>query len=130
MAKLKTDENLKKTVFVIEDDLFLIKAYQVKFEKEGWNVLVATNGTEALSFLEKNPPDVILLDLMLPAISGFDILEVIKKTNKWKDVPVLVITNLGQPQDIERTKTLGAKEYIVKTSVKINDIVNLIKKYA
>lgn len=120
--------NPKKTLLVIEDDLFLIRAYQVKFEKEGFNVLVATEGTSALAYLQKDPPDLIMLDLMLPGISGFDVLTEIRKNDKWKDVPVIILTNLGQEQDKKRGEEFGVKDYIVKANVKIAEVVERVKQ--
>lgn len=125
----KEDLNNKKTVLIIEDDVFLVKAYQIKFEKEGFNVLTATDGKEVADVLEKEPPHIVLLDLMLPGISGFDILETIKKNPKWKDVPVIILSNLGQTQDIERGKKLGANDYFIKTNIKMSEIVDTVRKY-
>lgn len=120
----------KNTVFIIEDDPLVVRVYEMKFEKEGAEVIIATDGSEALSFLEKeiDPPSVVLLDLMLPGVSGFDVLEAIRKNQKWKDVPVFILTNLGQPQDIERGKKLGVAEYIIKPHTKIQDVVDKVKK--
>lgn len=114
---------------IIEDDIFLIKAYQVKFEKEGIDAVVANDGKEAMGFLDKEPVSVVILDLMLPGMSGFDILEAIRKNSKWKNVPVIILSNLGQQEDIDRGKALGANEYFIKTNIKINEIVEKVKKY-
>ena len=122
-------ENKKKTVLIIEDDIFLIKAYQVKFEKEGIDAVVANDGKEAMGFLDKEPVSVVILDLMLPGMSGFDILEAIRKNSRWKKVPVIILSNLGQQEDIDRGKALGANEYFIKTNIKINEIVEKVKKY-
>lgn len=122
-------EDIKKTVLIIEDDIFLIKAYQVKFEKEGIDVVVISDGKEAMKFLDKEPVSVVILDLMLPGMSGFDILEAIRKNSKWKNVPVIILSNLGQQEDIDRGKALGANEYFIKTNIKINEIVEKVKKY-
>lgn len=119
----------KRTVLVVEDDFFLVQAYQDKFEKEGVNVLTAMDGRTALSFLEKDPPDAVLLDLMLPGVNGFDVLVAIKQNTKWKSVPVIILTNLGQDQDMKRGLSLGANEYIVKANIKISDLVEKIKFY-
>src|SRR3972149_660426 len=99
-----TQKTKKKIIFVVEDDVFLIKAYQIKFEKSGADVWIATDGNEALKFLQKEPPDVIFLDLLLPGISGFDVLAEIRKNEKWKNVPVFILTNLSQSEDVERAK--------------------------
>ena len=121
--------SLTKSVLVVEDDAFLVKAYQMKFQKEGLDVLVAKDGKEALSFLEKEPPNVLLLDLMLPGMSGFELLTAIRANERWKNIRVLILSNLGQPQDIARGKELGVVEYIVKANVKIADVVEKVKKY-
>ncbi len=128
----KTDGTSKvdnKIVFVIEDDAFLVKAYQIKLAKEGAQVWIATDGKEALDYLSKDPPAVVMLDLMLPSMSGFDILEAIRANSKWKKVPVLILTNLGQPQDVAKGKELGAADYIIKANTKINDIIEKVKQY-
>lgn len=119
----------KKIVFIVEDDLFLVKVYRVKFQQEGIEVWEAQDGKEALKFLEKDPPSLVLLDLMLPGLSGFEVLAEIRKNERWKDVPVIVLSNLGQSQDIERCKALGIKEYIVKADTRINDMVEKVKQY-
>ena len=119
----------KKVVLVVEDDVFLVKAYQIKFEKEGAEVQIASDGDTAMKMLEKDPPDVVLLDLMLPGKSGFEILEAIRKNSRWKDVPVLILTNLGQAADIERGQSLKATDYIIKANTKIEDIVKKVKRY-
>lgn len=122
-------ENKKKTILIVEDDIFLVKAYQIKLKAEGFDTLLAKDGTEVMDFLKQEPTDLIILDLMLPGVSGFDVLEIIKKNSKWKNIPVLVVSNLGQEEDMEKVKLMGAKEYIIKSSVKISDIVEKIKKY-
>ncbi|MDP3057815.1 MAG: response regulator [bacterium] len=119
-----------KVILLIEDDALLVKAYEAKFKKEGLNVWIIMNGTEAIKSLEKDPPSLVLLDLMLPGASGFDVLRAIKNNEKWKNIPVVVLTNLGQNQDIERIKEIGeVKEYIIKANMKISDIIEKIKKY-
>lgn len=123
------EKKSKKIVFVIEDDTFLVQAYQIKLKKEGIEVWVATDGEEALKFLKKDPPNLILLDIMLPKINGFSVLEEIKKNEKWKNTPVIILSNLGQQQDIEKGKSLGVNDYIVKANARINEVVEKIKKY-
>lgn len=129
MVKNTKSKKKKNIVFVVEDDVFLVKAYQIKFEKEGVEVWTATDGKEALNFLERQAPNVVMLDLMLPHLSGFDILTEIRKNERWKDVPVVILTNLGQPQDVERCKQLGVAGYIVKANIKINDVIEKVKKF-
>lgn len=124
----KENVRQKKIVFVVEDDLFLVQAYQVKFEKEKVEVWIATSGKEALSFLEKQPADVVLLDILLPGLNGFEFLTALRQNQNWKDVPVLILTNLSQADNISVAKKLGAKEYIVKAETKIDDVIEKVKK--
>lgn len=119
----------KKIILIIEDDPFLVKAYQLRFEKENMDVQVATTGTDAILRLEQAPPDIVMLDLMLPGVSGFDILGAIRKLPSWKNVPIIILSNLGQPEDIQRAKDLGANDYIVKANTKINEVADAVKKY-
>jgi DNA-binding response OmpR family regulator len=117
-------------VFIVEDDAAIDKAYSVKFAHEGINVKIAEDGEEALEILNKGYfPSLILLDLMLPKKSGFEVLEEIKQNPKLKDIPVLILTNLAQEVDASRGLTLGAKEYLVKADLRIEDLVKKVKKY-
>ena len=124
MVAAKTKNNKGKSVLIVEDDTFLIKAYEIRFEKESVGVAVATNAEEALNYLAKKPTNAILLDLMLPGMSGFELLEEIKKNEQWKNVPVIIVSNLSQDKDIELGKKLGAVDYIVKADVKVGEVVS------
>ncbi len=119
-----------KKILAIEDDRLLLKVYQVKLEREGFEVWNATDGTAAMELVKgAKVPDLVLLDLMLPGMSGFDLLAEIRKSKNWKDVPVIVLSNLGQSSDIARCKELGANDYVVKTDTKIADLVQRIRKF-
>jgi DNA-binding response OmpR family regulator len=128
MTEVASGEN-KKKVFVVEDDPFLVKAYQMKLSQEGMEVWTATDGKEALKFVaEHEPPNIVLLDLMLPGASGFDILQVIRANETWKKVPVIVLSNLGQSQDVQKAQELGVQDYIVKANTRITEIVDHVRK--
>ena len=130
MAKDEEKSEKKgKVVFIIEDDLFLVKMYRYDLESEGVEVWTSADGKEALTFLSKEPPNIVLLDLMLPGMSGFDVLATIRKNERWKNVPVIVLTNLAQPQDMERCKAYGIEEYIVKADIKITDVIQKVNRY-
>ena len=116
------------TVLIVEDDAFLAKTYEAKLHLEGSEVWIARDGEEAMELLRKEKPSLVLLDLMLPLVSGFDVLEAVRKDQKWEKVPVVVLTNLGQPQDRERAEKLGIVKYIVKVDAKIGDVVEEVKK--
>lgn len=132
MQKPQNKEELgskRRVVFIVEDDLFLVKVYRYELEKEGVEAWTSAGGKEAITFFDRDPPNVVLLDLVLPGISGFEVLAAMRKSEKWKDVPVIVLSNLAQPQDMERAKALGIEEYIVKADVKISDVIQKVKRY-
>ncbi len=120
-----------KTVLIVEDDIYMVRAYVMKLEKEdGVKVESVSNGEEASEFIKKNKPvDLVMLDLMLPKKSGFDVLKEMKENKLWKGVPVVILSNLGQQEDISRGKELGADDYIIKADTNINEVIKKIKKY-
>lgn len=119
----------ESTVLIIEDDRFLVKAYEVKMKGMGFRVDVAHDGEEGIEKIKENKPDIILLDLIMPKMDGFDVLEEIKKHKEWKKIPVLILTNLGQEDDRKRGLALGAKDYIVKADYSLAQIVDIVKKF-
>jgi len=117
-------------VLIVEDDTFLVRAYEVMLSSQGFNVSVVTDGEAALEALRSGPlPAVMLLDLMLPKLSGFEVLEQIQQDKKLQQVPVIVLSNLGQPDDIERAKALGAKDYFVKADTPLEKVVSVINQF-
>lgn len=120
----------KKTILIVEDDFFVSRAYAIKLEKENLNVQSVTDGEAAIEYLKKNEnPNLMLLDLMIPKKSGFEVLKEIKANEKWKNIPVIILSNLGQESDIKTGKELGAAEYIIKADVDIEKIIEKTKKY-
>lgn len=118
----------KKTkILVVEDETFLVKIYSVKLKKEGYDVTLATDGEEAIKMAAETKPDLILLDLILPKLNGFEALEEIRKNASLKKTPVIVLSNLGQEEDIKRAESLGATDYLVKANFSIQDVVSKIK---
>lgn len=117
-------------LLVVEDDTFLIKAYQAKLTREGFKIEIAVDGTEAIEKLGFNDYDLILLDLILPKINGFDVLKQLR-TSGWPAAkkPVLVFSNLGDPTDINKAKELGANDYLVKANITPNQVVEKIREY-
>jgi len=118
-----------KTVLVVEDDNFLIKAYEAHLAKAGFHVRTALDGVEAVESLKKVMPDIILLDLVMPRMDGFDVLEEMQKKSEWKKIPIVVVSNLGQESDRDRSLKLGAVEYIVKSDFSLQQTVDLISKH-
>lgn len=119
----------KAKILIVEDDNFLIKAYQIKFERAGFNVFIALDGDEGLKVSKKEMPDLIILDLMLPKMNGFEFLKKIKSDEKLKNIPVVALSNLGQRSDQEKAFSLGAAEYFIKTEHTLEEIINKISKY-
>lgn len=118
----------KKKILIVEDDKFLIKAYEIKFKKEGFDIMLAGDGMAGLEMAQKNP-DLVILDLMLPKLNGFEFLETIKKDEKLKNIPVIVLSNLGQKADMDRVMLLGAADYLVKTEYSLEEIIKKVEKY-
>ena len=119
--------NTKKKVLLVEDDPFLSDIYLTSLEKSGIKTIHAKDGNEALLKIEKGGFDLLLLDLLLPGIDGFEILEKIKDDVKMQKVPIVVLSNLMDPDKIKRAKNLGAKEYLLKTKFDPKEIVVKVK---
>ena len=119
----------KKKILLVEDDLFLSRAYTSALTNEGFTVIGATDGVEAMERAKLERPDLILLDLILPRKNGFEFMEDIKKDDELKDIPILVFSVLDQARDIEKAKALGALDYIVKSRVSLKDAVEKIREY-
>jgi len=117
-------------VLLIEDDKFLRTVLEKKLSTEGFEVISAVDGDEALGKIISDKPNLILLDIILPKRSGFLVLENIKKDPELTKVPVIIISNLGQEEDIKKGLSLGAIEYFVKAKVSLDDVVKKIKEYA
>ena len=118
----------KPKILIIEDDQRINKVYMAKLSVEGITVMTALDGEEGLRKIYSEKPDLILLDLMLPRKSGFDILKEIKADPKVKDIPVIILSNLAQEKEIEQGLALGAVDYLVKTDYSIQQVMEKIKK--
>jgi len=119
-------------ILLVEDDQFLSALLKTRLEKEKFNVILAHDGTEALEALRNNNFDLILLDIILPGKSGFDILEEAygdPQLSDKKSIPVIIISNLGQESDMERGKELGVVDYFVKARISIDELVRKINGY-
>jgi DNA-binding response OmpR family regulator len=117
-----------KKILVAEDDRFLLSAYNIKLKREGFEIITAMDGEEVLAVLKKVKPDLIILDLIMPKKDGFTVLKELKANEKWRDIPVLVASNLGQEEDIQLCKELGAADFIVKSDLSMTDLIEKIKK--
>lgn len=117
-----------KKIIIVEDENFLVDMYKLKFEQAGFDVLTAENGKRGLELSLKEKPDLILLDIVLPEMDGFEVLAELKKNKQTKDIPVLIFSNLGQKEEIEKGIKLGADAYVVKANYTPEQLIKHVKK--
>ncbi len=118
----------KKTILIVEDDEFLRSLTAKRLEKENYHIEVAVDGENAISVIETIKPSLILLDLLLPGKDGFEVLKKIRGTEATKAIPVIIFSNLGQKEDIEKAKALGVDDFLIKANFTLDDVVGKIKK--
>ena len=119
----------KKKILLVEDDTALAAVYKSRLELEGFEIREVNNGEEALSAAIEFKPDLILLDAMMPKISGFDVLDILRNTPDTTNIRVIMLTALSQPKDKERAESLGVDDYLVKSQVVIGDVVDRVKHH-
>lgn len=123
-------DNEKKTIMIVEDDSFVMDIYETKITKDGMDVIAASNGAEAIKKLEAGAkPDLILLDILMPYMNGLELLKKIKEDEKLKNIPVVLLTNLSQKEEIEEGLDLGAKDYLIKSHFTPSEVMEKINKY-
>jgi DNA-binding response OmpR family regulator len=118
---------MSKKILVAEDDKFLANAYRVKLTKAGYEVKLASDGVEVFKVLEDFQPELIILDLVMPIKDGFSTLEELKQHQSYKEIPVLIASNLGQQEDIDRGINLGAKDYIIKSDLSLDELIQKVE---
>ena len=121
-------ENTGANVLIVEDDVFLSGIYQKKFEMEGFKVIMAGDGEAGWQTAKKKKPDIILLDILLPKLDGFAVWEKLKKDAETKNIPVILLTNLGQKDDVEKGLEQGAVDYLIKAHFKPSEVVDKVNK--
>ncbi|MBI5467336.1 MAG: response regulator [Candidatus Kerfeldbacteria bacterium] len=118
----------KITVVLVEDEKMLADMYATKFAMEGFNAHKANDGAAGLEVIRDVKPDIILLDIIMPKIDGFGVLKMLKDDAALKDIPVILLTNLGQDEDIKKGKELGAADYFVKANHTPAEVVTKVKQ--
>jgi len=116
-----------KRILLVEDDDALANVYLIRLQAEGFDVRRVSNGEDALATALKYHPDLVLLDVMMPKVSGFDVLDILRNTPETSNLKVTMLTALGQESDIERAKALGVDDYLIKSQVVIADVVERIR---
>ena len=120
-------DSAKKKILLVEDDSALAAVYRSRLELEGFEINEVNNGEDALSAAISFKPDLILLDAMMPKISGFDVLDILRNTPETTNIRVIMLTALSQPKDKERAEQLGVDDYLVKSQVVIGDVVERVR---
>ncbi len=122
-------ETSSKTILLVEDEPLLANLLKQRLEKEGYAVVLSGDGEAALAVLKTTHPDLILLDIILPKMSGFELMEQLKDNPVYGSSPIVIISNLGQDTDVQKGKMLGAIGYFVKAKLSIEDLVKKIKSF-
>jgi DNA-binding response OmpR family regulator len=119
----------KNRILIVEDDSYISDMYRIKLESEGFEVEIAADGQAGLDLVLANHPDLMLLDIVMPKMDGFAVLQKIRKNSDFKDMPVVMLTNLGQKESVEKGLSLGANGYIIKAHFTPSEVVNKIKEF-
>ena len=119
----------QKIILLVEDEPLLSNLLRQRLEKDNFKVIAAHDGEEALKILKTDKPDLILLDVILPKLSGFELMEKLKEEPDFQKAPIIIISNLGQEGDMEKGQTLGAVGYFVKAKMSIEELVGKVKEF-
>jgi DNA-binding response OmpR family regulator len=118
----------KKTILLVEDDTFVSDIYQTRLEQDGYKLIMAGNGLEAMKKMEEGIPDLILLDIVMPYMDGIEVLKKLKAEEKWKKIPVIILTNLSQKEEVDEGLEIGADDYLIKSHFTPSEVVEKVKK--
>jgi two-component system phosphate regulon response regulator PhoB len=124
----KAPEHAKR-LLLVEDDNALANVYVTRLQTEGFDVRRVANGEEALAAALSYKPDLIILDVMMPKVSGFDVLDILRNTPETANLKIVMLTALSQDSDKERAKSLGVDDYLVKSQVVIADVIDRVKHH-
>lgn len=116
-------------ILIIEDDPLISKMYSEKLTRDGYQTEVAENGKAGIEKMKKSPPDLLILDIMMPKMGGIEVIDAMKQDTNLEKIPVIVLSNLSESPDIEKAKKRGVQEYLVKSDLDPEDVTNTVKKY-
>lgn len=119
---------MSKKIVIVEDNDLIIEAIKLEIKKQKYKILTAGNGEAGLQTIKKEKPNLILLDILLPKADGFNLLSVIKEDEKLKQIPVIILTNLGSKKDLLRGLELGAEDYLIKAATELAQLSKIIKQ--
>lgn len=119
---------MTEKILIIEDEEIMINLLQKKLTKEGYEVSITRNGEQGLKAMREARPDLILLDIIMPKMGGFEVLEEMTGDKKLKDIPVIIISNSGQPVELSRARELGVQDWLVKTDFNPQEVIDKVNK--
>jgi len=119
---------MAKKILLIEDEEIMVNLLQKKLTQEGYEISVARDGEEGLKLIREAVPDLVLLDIIMPKKGGFEVMEVMQKDKNLKNIPVIIISNSGQPVELDRAKELGAKDWLIKTDFDPQEVLDKVVK--
>ena len=119
---------MAKKILIIEDEEIIRGLLQKKLTEEGYEISVARDGEEGLRVIREIKPDLILLDIIMPKMGGFEVMEEMQKDGELKKIPVIVVSNSGQPVEIDKAQELGAKDWLIKTEFDPQEVIGKVKK--
>lgn len=119
---------MAKKILIIEDEELLCDLLQRKLSEEGYQVSVAKDGAEGMGMIKEMKPDLILLDIVMPNKNGFEVMDEMQSDEKLKHIPIIVISNSGQPVEIDKAKELGARDWLIKTEFDPQEVIEKVKK--
>ena len=117
-----------KKVLIVEDEELIGDLLQKKLRQEGYYASVAIDGEAALKQIREEKPDIVLLDIVLPRLNGFEVLSELKKDEELRQIPVIIISNSGQPDEIEKAKELGVRDWLVKTEFDPREVLEKVQR--
>ncbi len=119
---------MAKKILLVEDEELVLDLLQRKLTNEGYEVSVAKDGEEGIQIMKKVKPDLVLLDIIMPKMGGFEVMEEMQKVPELKQIPVIVISNSGQPVEIDKAQRLGAKDWLIKTQFDPQEVIDKVVK--
>ena len=119
---------MAKKILLVEDEELMINLLQRKLTKEGYEISVARDGEEGLKEMREIKPDLVLLDIIMPKMGGFEVMEEMGKDKELKKIPVVIISNSGQPVELDKAQKLGAKDWLIKTEFDPQEVVDKVIK--
>lgn len=121
--------NRKRKILIVDDEVALIQIYQLALEAEGYEIKVCEDGEAALQLAKEFQPDLILLDVMMPRLSGFEALDILRNTAETKTAIIIIMSAIGDSESLAKAKSLGAQDYIVKSNASLEDVMAKVRSY-